>query len=62
VTPEQREFYVSHYLDSIRLLAASDVRALFPGTKLLRERFLGWTKSLIAWGDAGRNNGKPGVP
>jgi hypothetical protein len=62
VTPEQREFYVRHYLDSIRLLAASDVRALFPGTKLLRERFLGWTKSLIAWGATGRNNGKPGVP
>jgi hypothetical protein len=65
-TPEQREFYVSHYLDSIRLLAAADVRALFPGATLLRERFLGWTKSLIAWGDAGRDtrraNGKPGVP
>jgi hypothetical protein len=57
-TPEQREFYVSHYLDSIRLLASSDVRALFPGATLLRERFLGWTKSLIAY----RANRKPGVP
>jgi hypothetical protein len=54
VTPEQREFYVSHYLDSIRLLGAADVRALFPGATLLRERFLGWTKSLIAWRDAER--------
>jgi hypothetical protein len=45
----QREFYVNHYLDSIRLLSASDLRAFFPGATILRERFLGWTKSLIAW-------------
>jgi hypothetical protein len=57
-TAEQREFYVSHYLDSIRLLSASDLRALFPGATVVRERFLGWTKSLVAW----RANGKPGVP
>jgi ubiquinone/menaquinone biosynthesis C-methylase UbiE len=49
VTPAQREFYVSHYLDSIRLLSASDLRDLFPGATIIRERFLGWTKSLIAW-------------
>jgi SAM-dependent methyltransferase len=48
-TPEQREFYLDHYLDSIRLLAASDLRVLFPGATVLRERFLGWTKSLVAW-------------
>jgi SAM-dependent methyltransferase len=48
-TPEQREFYMSHYRNSIRLLGASDLRDLFPGTSILRERFLGWTKSLIAW-------------
>jgi hypothetical protein len=58
VTPGQREFYVSHYLDSIRLLAASDVRTLFPGATVLRERFLGSTKSLVAY----RANRKPGVP
>ena len=57
-TGQQHEFYVHHYLDSIRLLAASDVRALFPGATVVRERFLGWTKSLIAWG----SNSKPGVP
>jgi hypothetical protein len=45
----QREFYVNHYLDSIRLLSASDLRAFFPGASILRERLLGWTKSLIAW-------------
>jgi Methyltransferase domain len=46
----QREFYLNHYLDSIRLLSASDLGALFPGATVLRERFLGWTKSVIAWG------------
>jgi Methyltransferase domain len=54
----QREFYVNHYLDSIRLLSASDLRALFPSAMIVRERFLGWTKSLIAW----RANRGPGVP
>jgi len=46
-TAAQSEFYVKHYLDSIRLLSASDLQALFPGATLVRERFLGWTKSLI---------------
>jgi len=54
----QRDFYVTHYLDSIRLLSASDLRALFPDAVVARERFLGWTKSLVAW----RASGKPGVP
>jgi SAM-dependent methyltransferase len=45
----QREFYVNHYLESIRLFSASELRALFPGATIVRERFLGWTKSLIAW-------------
>src|SRR5271170_1738105 len=45
----QRDFYVNHYLESIRLLSASELRALFPGAIVVRERFLGWTKSLIAW-------------
>jgi hypothetical protein len=48
-TPEQHESYVRHYMDSIRLLTASDLRALFPGATVVRERFLGWTKSLVAW-------------
>lgn len=54
----QRDFYVNHYLGSIRLLCASDLRALFPDAVVARERFLGWTKSLVVW----RRNGKPGVP
>jgi len=48
MTADQREFYLNHYLDSIRLLAASDLRTLFPDAMVVRERFLGWTKSLIA--------------
>jgi SAM-dependent methyltransferase len=47
-TAAEREFYVSHYLDSIRLLTESDLQAFFPGATVVRERFLGWTKSLIA--------------
>jgi hypothetical protein len=54
----QREFYVNHYLDSIRLLSASELHALFPGATIVRERLLGWTKSLVAW----RSDNKPGVP
>ena len=44
----QRDFYVNHYLDSVRLLSANQLRVLFPGATIVRERFLGWTKSLIA--------------
>jgi ubiquinone/menaquinone biosynthesis C-methylase UbiE len=54
----EREFYINHYLNSIRLLTASDLRELFPGSIVVRERFFGWTKSLIAW----RSGKKPGVP
>jgi len=45
----ERDFYVNHYLESIRLLSASELRMLFPGATMVRERLLGWTKSLIAW-------------
>jgi hypothetical protein len=61
-TAAQSEFYVKHYLDSIRLLGASDLQALFPGATVTRERLLGWTKSLIAWRDTRRANGEAGVP
>ncbi len=55
----ERDFYVQHYLNSIRLLSASDLGALFTDAIVARERFLGWTKSLIAYR---RAKGKPGVP
>lgn len=56
--PAEREFYVNHYLETIRLLSAQELGALFPGAAIVRERFLGCTKSLIAW----KSNSKPGVP
>lgn len=46
---DQASFYYSHYLNDIRLLTASGMRDLFPDAHLLRERFAGLTKSLIAW-------------
>lgn len=46
-TPDRRDFYLRHYLDEVRLLSAYDLRRLFPTARLIRERFCGWTKSLI---------------
>lgn len=46
--PDERDYYISHFLNEVRLLDAAAVRALFPGARLLRERLLGLTKALIA--------------
>ena len=46
--PDRREFYTEHFLRDIRLLGPRELRALFPAARILRERFLGVTKSLIA--------------
>jgi SAM-dependent methyltransferase len=46
--PDQRTFYLEHYLRDIQLLDGRAMRRLFPGARLIRERFLGLTKSLIA--------------
>jgi hypothetical protein len=54
-SPDRREFYVRHYLDEVRLLTAAELRSLFPGARVIRERFLGWTKSLIAAGGGSRH-------
>lgn len=48
VTPDRRRFYVEHYLADVKLLDAGELRALFPNAGIIRERFLGITKSLIA--------------
>jgi hypothetical protein len=48
-SPDRREYYLDHYLTRIRLLAAGDLRRLFPDAQVFRERFLGWTKSLVAF-------------
>jgi len=45
---DRREFYIEHFLRDVKLLSPTEVRALFPGARLIRERFLGLTKSLIA--------------
>ncbi len=46
--PDQRRYYIEHYLNDIRLLDAGGLAALFPDAVILRERFVGLTKSLIA--------------
>jgi len=47
-TRDRRDFYLEHYLREVRLLDEQQLRRLFPGVTLLRERTLGWTKSLVA--------------
>ncbi len=39
--------YVHALVDEINLLSARDLRELFPGCRIVREHFLGLTKSLI---------------
>jgi hypothetical protein len=48
VTPDRRQFYIEHYLSDVRLLGVREVRALFPGARVVRERVCGITKSLVA--------------
>ena len=47
-SPDRRDFYIQHFLGDIRLLSDTELAALFPDAEILRERSLGWTKSLIA--------------
>jgi len=47
-SPDRWEFYIEHYLRDIRLLDAADLRGMFPGSEIVRERLFGLTKSLIA--------------
>jgi hypothetical protein len=49
VSPDRRQFYIDHYVAEIRLLSARGLGELFPDAQVLRERFLGWTKSLVAF-------------
>ena len=55
-TPDRRDFYHEHFLRDIRLLSGWELARLFPGAQLIRERVLGWTKSLIACGGAARTS------
>jgi hypothetical protein len=54
VTPDRRRFYIDHYLSDVRLLTAGELQALFPGTRIVRERFCGIVKSLIALSHPGK--------
>ena len=53
---DRRAFYLNHYLDEVRLLSATEVARLFPDGRLIRERFCGWTKSLVAVRHPNRRN------
>ncbi len=46
--PSRKE--AEDFVDSIRLLGEREVRHLFPGARISKERFFGFTKSLIAVG------------
>jgi hypothetical protein len=48
-TPDRRRFYLDHYLNDVKLLSEGELLGLFPGARLIRERFCGWSKSLIAF-------------
>jgi hypothetical protein len=47
-SPDRRAFYLEHYLNEVRLLSGRELAAFFPGARVFRERFCGWTKSLVA--------------
>ena len=42
------EFYIRHCSEEVRLLDARELQAIFPEAQIIRERFLGLSKSLIA--------------
>jgi hypothetical protein len=44
----QRDYYIEHFLNELHLLDAPELQALFPDGRIVRERFFGFTKSLIA--------------
>ena len=46
------EFYIRHCAEEVRLLDARELQAMFPEARIIRERFLGLSKSLIAVADA----------
>ncbi len=48
VPADQREFFLRHCTDEVELLDAARMRELFPDAQILRERFLGLPKSLLA--------------
>lgn len=47
-TADERRNYLHHFLNELKLLDCADMRLLFPDAKVIKERFLGIPKSLIA--------------
>ena len=58
---DQKRFYIEHFVSDIRLLSADQMQRLFPDAVILRERFLLFTKSLIAYRPA-RPDGRREAP
>ena len=48
-SPDRKAFYIEHFISDIRLLSAAEMKRLFPDALILRERFLLFTKSLVAY-------------
>lgn len=46
---DEKRYYIEHFVSDIHLLSASEMQRLFPDAVILRERFLLFTKSLIAY-------------
>jgi hypothetical protein len=46
---DRKHFYIEHFISDIRLLSAREMQELFPDAVILRERFLLFTKSLVAY-------------
>jgi hypothetical protein len=42
------EYYIRHCSEEVRLLGAGELQSMFPEAQIIRERFLGLSKSLIA--------------
>ncbi len=47
-TADERRNYLHHFLNELNLLDSSDMKLLFPDANVIKERFLGIPKSLIA--------------
>ncbi|MBV8073756.1 MAG: methyltransferase domain-containing protein [Acidobacteriaceae bacterium] len=47
-SPFERSAYIDHFLNELRLLDAAELQSLFPEARILSERALGISKSLIA--------------
>jgi hypothetical protein len=47
-SPDRWEFYIRHCSEEVRMLDARQLQAMFPEARIIRERFLGLSKSLIA--------------